>query len=271
MNLASPKEAALPLEVVRHIDALADRFEVAVRAGVLSAKDDLLHEVEAPYRSALLKCLLAVELEYRRAWGERPSRDEYMQLHPQHAAAVLAAFDENEDLSCDVSPADLCAVQIALAQASGRRMDRLRVYFRGELRHTAAFGSPLELGRQRPGEATPFALTEGRQGDRLVIAPLEETTVSRHHALLVPEGNEAMRVTNLSQVNPIILPETARLPADRSETLPLPLEMSLGSIVVRIDQPDADGASGSSGSSGSGNTTSKIRRGLLQRLGRWRK
>src|SRR5262249_32139804 len=45
-----------------------------------------------PYRSALLKDLLATELECRRAAGERPGPAEYRARFPGHLAIVKAAF-----------------------------------------------------------------------------------------------------------------------------------------------------------------------------------
>jgi hypothetical protein len=131
-------------------------------------------------------------------------------------------------------------LQLAIANASGRRVDRLRLYYRGELVCTTVLHGPLELGRQQQGEAPPYARLAGEEGERLIVAPLQETTVSRHHAVLAPEGDDQLCVTNYSRVNPIRLTDGRRLEADQSEIVSLPVDLWLGAIFVRIDQPMAD-------------------------------
>jgi hypothetical protein len=233
---------SLPLDAVRRIDELCDEFETALQAGRAPRIEEYLPRLDEAHQPALLGALLEVELEYRRAWGERPSPEEYLPRLPC-VHAVLAAFGTVEAQSDEASVTEACLLQLALANASGRRTDRLRIYSRGTLVHTTTLIGPMELGRQRQGEAPPYAVTQGQHEPRLVIAPLEETTISRRHVRLIPEGDELVRVANLSQVNPILFPDGRRLEADQSEALPLTLEMTLGPLFLRIDRPGRSGDS----------------------------
>jgi hypothetical protein len=232
----------LPLEAVRLIDDVCDRFEAALQNSRSPRIEDYLSLADAARRPSLLRALLDVELEYRRAWGDRPSAEEYLGRFPQ-SDAVLSAFESACDDPADALAGDL--LQLALANASGRRTDRLRIYCRGELVHTTTLAGPLELGRQRQGEAPPFTLTQGQREPRLVIAPLDETTISRRHLQLIPEEDDLVRVANLSRINPILFPNGRRLDAEQSESFPLMVEMTLGALFLRIDRPGhTDGSSG---------------------------
>jgi hypothetical protein len=235
-------DSPLPLAAVRRIDQLCDRYEEALQAGDRPPLEALLDAVDAPHRPSLLKSLLEVDLEYRRAWGEEPAPGEYEYRFPEMGEAVRAAFC-NDGERLDVSPDDRRLVEMMLSQATGRRVDRLRIYYGGRLAHTMLLTGPVELGRQQQGEAPPFAVTKGKYGRRLVVAPLEETSVSRHHAILAPEGEDRIRVTNLSNVNPIVLSGGGRLHYEESDTLPRNLEMTLGAVFLRIDCPGEDSES----------------------------
>jgi hypothetical protein len=135
----------------------------------------------------------------------------------------------------------------------------------------------LELGRQRKDEATPFAVTRGECEPRLVIAPLDETTISRRHLRLIPEGENLVRVANLSQINPILFADGQRLDANQSEAFPLTLEMTLGALFLRIDRPgSSDDSSGSIDASAVDEPTQRLEvnkapRGILDRLWSWRR
>ncbi|MEW4489269.1 sigma-70 family RNA polymerase sigma factor [Thalassoglobus sp. JC818] len=62
--------------------------------------------------------------------------------------------------------------------------------FRGQ------FSAPLELGRQRVDEEPPFALVEEDQ--RLVIAGIEDRTVSRHQLQVTREVDGSITIQNIS-------------------------------------------------------------------------
>ncbi|MBW3595900.1 MAG: hypothetical protein KY475_01340 [Planctomycetes bacterium] len=260
-----------PLEALRRIDRICDRYEESLQAGDRPPLEALLEAVDEPHRPPLLRALLEVELEYRRVWGEKPAADEYAARFPAYQEAIDAAFEPDAGDEPDLAADERCLVQMVLSQATGRRADRIRIYYRSQLAHTALLTGPVELGRQRQGEAPPFSFTSSQRGDRLIVAPLEETSVSRHHARLAPEGEDRIRVTNLSNVNPIVFADGRRLEFDQSESLPLNLEMTLGAVFVRIDRPGVNGdnnlsATTPAGSDEESSERNEVRPGLFKRL-----
>jgi serine/threonine-protein kinase len=82
----------LPLDVLHRIDEACDCFEAAWARDPRPRLKDNLDAVEAPYRAALLRDLLAVELNARRRLGERPDPAEYLRRFPDAAPAIAAAF-----------------------------------------------------------------------------------------------------------------------------------------------------------------------------------
>ena len=87
------------------IDALATPFDRAWMAGQRPRIEDYLAGVEAARRPPLLAELLRVELEYRRAAGEAPAREEYERRLPEHAGVVRAAFAVQETIPPPAGPA----------------------------------------------------------------------------------------------------------------------------------------------------------------------
>ena len=74
-----------------------------------------------------------------------------------------------------------------------------RSLFRGE------FSAPLELGRQRVDESRPFALVEDDR--RLVIAAIEDRTVSRHQLQVTPDGTGSLSIENISSTASVRHPD----------------------------------------------------------------
>jgi eukaryotic-like serine/threonine-protein kinase len=80
----------LPLDLVRRLDPVCDRFE---GAWLLQPRiEDFLKDVPAPDRPALLRELLWLDLDYRERGGERPLAEEYRQRLPGYAAVIDAVF-----------------------------------------------------------------------------------------------------------------------------------------------------------------------------------
>ncbi|MDY3551528.1 protein kinase [Gemmata sp. JC717] len=79
----------LPTSAKRRVDAVCVAFE---RDGPGARIEDYLNQVEPAARDALLTELVALELEQRRAAGERPQAAEYVERFTSRAAAVRAAF-----------------------------------------------------------------------------------------------------------------------------------------------------------------------------------
>src|SRR5262245_47711306 len=84
----------LPIEVVDQIDQICDRYEAACAGGVAPKIEDYLGAVTEPVRSALLREMLASELEWRRGRGERPTPEEYAARFPGQTVLISDAFRE---------------------------------------------------------------------------------------------------------------------------------------------------------------------------------
>jgi serine/threonine-protein kinase len=89
-----PDDPGHPVSPARRIDAACDRFEAAWRAGRRPRIEDLVAEAAEPERPALLRELIALEVELRRGRGEQPTPGEYLDRCPGRADAVDAAFAE---------------------------------------------------------------------------------------------------------------------------------------------------------------------------------
>src|SRR4051794_17988216 len=70
-----------------------DRFEVAWRSGKLPRIEDYLAGLAGGELTAMLRELLASEVEHRRRRGERPEPREYVDRFPEHAGLIILAFE----------------------------------------------------------------------------------------------------------------------------------------------------------------------------------
>lgn len=84
---------ALGATLLVAIDRACHRFEADWRAGRRPAIEDCLAGTAGPGRAALLRELLAVELEYRLTHGDRPTPEAYRQRFPQAGNDIGALFD----------------------------------------------------------------------------------------------------------------------------------------------------------------------------------
>lgn len=85
-------DPSLPLSQFERVVATCDRFEVAWRAGQRPRVEDYLGDLPDPDRPALLRELLAMELEWRRRCGEQPTPREYRARLPGYGDLINAAF-----------------------------------------------------------------------------------------------------------------------------------------------------------------------------------
>jgi eukaryotic-like serine/threonine-protein kinase len=83
---------ALPLAMLRQIDAVCERFEASWAAGTPLALADCLGQVSPEGRASLLSELLHVEVEHRRRKGERPTLQEYLARLPDDAVLLHQAW-----------------------------------------------------------------------------------------------------------------------------------------------------------------------------------
>jgi hypothetical protein len=76
------------------LDDVCDRFEAAWKAGGDVRIEDYLGTASEPLRSALLRELLLVDLEYRTETGERPDSGEYKARFPWDAKLIEDVFSQ---------------------------------------------------------------------------------------------------------------------------------------------------------------------------------
>src|SRR5919109_1866312 len=115
---------------------------------------------------------------------------------------------------------------------------QLRVYEHQRLVHTTEGIGPVELGRQMPGEPGPFSEVRDSLGRRLVIARLDEDTVSRKHVRIDPLPDGRVRLANLSLKLPLQVNSSSVAPETATE-VPLPVVLTVGRRTVRIQSPDS--------------------------------
>jgi eukaryotic-like serine/threonine-protein kinase len=87
-------EDRLPDSPALRIDEACARFEAAWRAGQRPRIEEVVAEAAEPGRPALLRELIALEAELRRARKERPTPEEYRDRFPEQAGVVDAVFAE---------------------------------------------------------------------------------------------------------------------------------------------------------------------------------
>jgi tetratricopeptide (TPR) repeat protein/tRNA A-37 threonylcarbamoyl transferase component Bud32 len=94
-------EADLSATKIEQIEQTCDRFEAGWRMGRRPRIEDHLEGVEGIQRHTLFQALLAIELEYRREFGEPLSRREYLRRFPAEANLVRAAFGGARPANCE--------------------------------------------------------------------------------------------------------------------------------------------------------------------------
>jgi serine/threonine-protein kinase len=86
----TPESHSDSLSGDQRVDAISDRFEDAWKAR--PSIERFLSEAPQPDRTALLRELLRLDLEYRRGRGESPSREEYAQRFPENVELINEVF-----------------------------------------------------------------------------------------------------------------------------------------------------------------------------------
>jgi adenylate cyclase len=92
----------------------------------------------------------------------------------------------------------------------------------------------VEVGRQDRGEPGPFNQRFEHDRWRLVVAPLTEDTISRHHLSLEPLTDATFRVRNRSKTLPVRLATGEELKPGESRDLPFPSHVILGKKLLRV-------------------------------------
>jgi WD40 repeat protein/tRNA A-37 threonylcarbamoyl transferase component Bud32 len=82
------------LEDAEWIDEICDDFEAACRAGKEPTIEEVLNQAGAPIRAALLRELLAAEVEQRFRQGQRPQPGDYFNRFPDQTLVIGRVFAE---------------------------------------------------------------------------------------------------------------------------------------------------------------------------------
>src|SRR5262245_57838170 len=126
----SPGPEAISPAAVLHLDRVCDRFEAAWKAGHRPQLEDHLSGVPELERSVLLRELIAVELHYRSAFGERTTLLEYQRRFPDQAEMVDSLFRGQAAVSAQLSmrlTAEQSAVSASETSSNPARLGRYRI------------------------------------------------------------------------------------------------------------------------------------------------
>lgn len=129
---------------------------------------------------------------------------------------------------------------------------QVRVFRRRELCYTTTLEETFQLGRQRPGEPSPFHFQQERS--RLIVAPIDDKLVSRDHLQLSiqpPSGpgtlsdltdrggtkSGLIEVRNLSKKRSVMLDVHGKLGPEKAVVVPAPFLVSFEEFAVRVESP----------------------------------
>jgi len=117
---------------------------------------------------------------------------------------------------------------------------QIRIYEKQQLVYDGCVQGPVEIGRQAEGEYGPYALRQTSGHCRLIVARLDEDTVSRKHILLEPLPDGLARLTNQSVVLPVHLSDGSELPPKTSREVGLPVTFAVASLLLRVQEAKAE-------------------------------
>lgn len=111
---------------------------------------------------------------------------------------------------------------------------QMRVYDNERLVYQADLMGPAEVGRQQSKDEKQPSHLEVNGRLRVVIAPLEEVTISRRHLEVNPQPDGQFLITNRSTNQNIGLPRGEKLAAGATGTVSLPIALQIGRRIVRL-------------------------------------
>jgi adenylate cyclase len=116
----------------------------------------------------------------------------------------------------------------------------IKVYDKQALVFSGDFGEPVELGRQSRMDEKLYTQTVDSGHPRVVVARLEEQTVSRKHLLIQPIAEDRVRLTNVSSRQAVRLLDGTELQAQESQEMTLPIVFTLGTKTVRLQEVEEE-------------------------------
>ena len=82
--------AQFPVSECYELDALCDRFELAMTQDPATRIEPFIADLPEPQQRLIVRELVQLEIEQRRATGEFPTPDEYASRFPQWAEEIQA-------------------------------------------------------------------------------------------------------------------------------------------------------------------------------------
>lgn len=264
-----------PRHSVAAMEALCDTFEAGWRQGLAPRIEDFQSSLPVEEYRALLCKMLHIEWRARHAARDAPQLSEYLERFGNEAALVEAAWRRwqastpgratavasglpvdaralrstiaKSGVGADpavarTGPRDRGAVECSAAaggreSAMGQQL-RLAIYWDQNLVFSVQVAEPVELGRQCAGEDPPFAVVRRGGQTRIIVAPIDDTSVSRRYVLCQLEAGQ-VRVTNLSDARSVNLSDASRVKPGQSRVIAPNVMLVLGERVVRFEPPAA--------------------------------
>jgi hypothetical protein len=260
-----------PRQRLAGIEVLCAAFEAQWREGHQPRIEDFQSSLPVEERRALLCKLLHIEWRSRETAGDPPRFEEYAGRFAQEVALVDAAWRRWRDVApgratpaASAAAADRAVLEGTLAKAqdgatvapprpaaTGRLAGgeaqrgqapatdgtlRLLIYDNQQLVCAEERHGPVELGRQCLGEEPPYSAVERAGQTRIIIAAIDDTSVSRRYVLCERVAGQ-VRITNLSDTRSINLTDHSRLKPGLKRLIDPKQMLVLGSRVVRFELP----------------------------------
>ncbi|MFM7845210.1 MAG: adenylate/guanylate cyclase domain-containing protein [Planctomycetota bacterium] len=111
----------------------------------------------------------------------------------------------------------------------------VKLYEERRLLASVTITRTTELGRREPTEPMPYVNIPGTNVDRLIIADLPETSVSRRHLRIEPIEDGQMALTNISARSSVILQNGTRVMPNERVIVDLPLACELGAKTAYLE------------------------------------
>ena len=118
----------------------------------------------------------------------------------------------------------------------------LKVYEEHHLLATLTISRPTDVGRRDPSaaEPAPYVWLPRPGDDRVIVADLHETSISRKHLRIEPLPDGSVALTNASGKNSVALAGGGRLEPGERRVLELPVACELGRKVLRLEVAPRD-------------------------------
>ena len=113
----------------------------------------------------------------------------------------------------------------------------LQIYEGPALVATYPLARTAEIGRREPSEPVPYVRLPKDKFDRIIVADLYETNISRKHLRIEPQAGGAVAIVNESTKNSVALAGGQRIGPGERRVVPLPVACELGTKVLRLEAP----------------------------------